>query len=627
MFRNLNQNILLNTLPEVNQYSIDEKLVSAKPLLIVNHSCKPIFSNSAFNNSFTVGLDFTLSDINSDPDLNILVNEFALSPFKKVFIESRIKSNRSGMIQEYAVEFEKIKIESEEYVLLIFNPVGNTSLIESRIDSIHAAIENGNIPVLITDAEGKVIYLTKSFEKIINKSIEEVYNQFFCNALLGLFTKEQLLTAEKSLLTKQEWIHLLSLNEPDGSTSYKEFKLSIVEKNGNSPDQFILTVNDISDYINKNLIIKESEQKLKSIINNISDPLFILKEVGNELKLETANRNFFKLLNINKEDVLDQSITIFLESLFSDKLFAILNDKNFQDLKETEFEYFYLDYVFNCKISSMQLKDESRFLIISMNDITNQKNFEDKVKRAYEKEALLNKLKTGFIENISHEIRTPFNAISGYSEIIEDSLKVKDYETISELISLVKEVLGRVTNLFNNIIEISQIESKEILFEYVFLNCSQVPKIVYNKHVERAKQKGVELFLECAPEEIFIRVDWTKFEKIINVLVDNAIKYTHYGKVVIRTFSLDNKAYITITDTGEGMNQEEVNMLQEAFSQEEIGYTRQYQGAGLGLTIASKLTKMMGGKFDIVSQKQIGTKVILTFPIYPVSNKDIFDNN
>lgn len=627
MFRNLNQNILLNTLPEVNQYSIDEKLVSAKPLLIVNHSSKPIFSNSAFNNSFTVSLDFTLSDINSDPDLNILVNEFALSPFKKVFIESRIKSNRSGMIQEYAVEFEKIKIESEEYVLLIFNPVGNTSLIESRIDSIHAAIENGNIPVMIIDAEGKVIYLTKSFEKIINKSIEEVYNQFFCNALLELFTKEQLLTAEKSLLTKQEWIHLHSLNEPDGSTSYKEFKLSIVEKNGNSPDQFILMVNDISDYINKNLIIKESEQKLKSIINNISDPLFILKEVGNELKLETANRNFFKLLNINKEDVLDQSITNFLESLFSDKLFTILNDKNFQDLKETEFQYFYLDYVFNCKISSMQLKDESRFLIISMNDITNQKNFEDKVKRAYEKEALLNKLKTGFIENISHEIRTPFNAISGYSEIIEDSLKVKDYETISELISLVKEVLGRVTNLFNNIIEISQIESKEILFEYVFLNCSQVPKIVYNKHVERARQKGVELFLECAPEEIFIRVDWTKFEKIINVLVDNAIKYTHYGKVVIRTFSLDNKAYITITDTGEGMNQEEVNMLQEAFSQEEIGYTRQYQGAGLGLTIASKLTKMMGGKFDIVSQKQIGTKVILTFPIYPVSNKDIFDNN
>lgn len=72
---------------------------------------------------------------------------------------------------------------------------------------------------------------------------------------------------------------------------------------------------------------------------------------------------------------------------------------------------------------------------------------------------------------------------------------------------------------------------------------------------------------------------------------------------------------MTITDTGDGMNEEDIKFLLEPFSQEEQGYTRKYQGAGLGLAIASKLTKKMGGLFEIISRKQTGTKVTIIFPV------------
>ena len=137
-------------------------------------------------------------------------------------------------------------------------------------------------------------------------------------------------------------------------------------------------------------------------------------------------------------------------------------------------------------------------VMINFNNITNQENYQTKMTAAYDKEVQLNKLKTSFIENMSHEIRTPFNAISGYADILEESIKTDDYKTISELVVLVKEVLSRVSHLFDYIIDMSEIESSEIVFEYVYLNCSQVLKSVHNKLKHRAKQKEIEIELRVS---------------------------------------------------------------------------------------------------------------------------------
>jgi two-component system sensor histidine kinase EvgS len=249
-----------------------------------------------------------------------------------------------------------------------------------------------------------------------------------------------------------------------------------------------------------------------------------------------------------------------------------------------------------------------------MKDITDQVVFQEQLKVAYKKEIHLNKLKAAFLENMSHEIRTPLNAIVGYSEMIDECIEEKDYKTIKDLIGSFKEVMYRVLNLYGNIVEVFQIDSGELELDMVTLNVNQVLKSVYNKKSEKAEKKNLNFHLNLDDKELNIRTDWVKFERIINSLIDNAIKYTDFGDVIISSNIINEKVQITISDTGHGIKTSNILMLYEPFVQGDEVYTRKYEGAGLGLTIAYKLTVLMGGEFDINSEENIGTNIILTFP-------------
>jgi len=111
-----------------------------------------------------------------------------------------------------------------------------------------------------------------------------------------------------------------------------------------------------------------------------------------------------------------------------------------------------------------------------------------------------------------------------------------------------------------------------------------------------------------------INTDWTKFEMIILSLIDNALKYTDYGEVKICSKLIGGDAKIQISDTGSGMDTTLIKQLLQPFVQEEEAYIRNYEGAGLGLTVAYRLTDILGGKFDIFSTKGKGTTIILSFP-------------
>jgi signal transduction histidine kinase len=109
---------------------------------------------------------------------------------------------------------------------------------------------------------------------------------------------------------------------------------------------------------------------------------------------------------------------------------------------------------------------------------------------------------------------------------------------------------------------------------------------------------------------------------VINSLVDNALKYTDYGEVKIHSRLFNDKAEIRISDTGSGMDTTRIKQLLEPFVQEEEAYVRNYEGAGLGLTVANKLTTILGGDFNVISSKNKGTTVILTFPAVDVMSAD-----
>lgn len=593
--------------------------VESKPLIIIDRNNSIVYSNQIAQINFGLDSIHNISELQTNIKFAELLLDFSQNIYPDLCINLKIKNTTNSSFLEYKAEIEKIELGDLEYLFVVFHPTENEMILENRINSIHAAIEFANLPIMTIDASGKITFLSQPMEKILGYRIDEVYGNFFCVPLENFLSKADLLTAERAFFLKQNWVKSISFINK-GKVLFKELQLVSFSNTNTGTNAFMLIAHDITDHVQKNIIIKESENKLKSIINNILDPLLILKRKDGKLFFEIGNNSFFKVFDFDKESLLNKEV----KSVFTEKILnqvienseILLNDS----LSAIEVISTHNLIHYKCKISLMNNQTGNElFVMVSFNNITDQQNYQTKLSAAYKKEVQLNKLRSTFIENISHEIHTPFNAISGYAEIMEESIRTNDQKTFTELVALVKEVLSRVSHLFNNIIDMSEIESGEMIFEYADHNCNQVLKSVHHKLKQFANEKNIEFQLELAQDEIVIKTDWLKLERIVYAIVENAIKYTAQGKVIIRSYVFNQFSYITITDTGTGMNQEDIKYLLEPFSQEEQGYTRKYQGMGLGLAIASKLTKMMGGLFKIVSRKQTGTKVTLIFPVIKVN--------
>jgi signal transduction histidine kinase len=168
----------------------------------------------------------------------------------------------------------------------------------------------------------------------------------------------------------------------------------------------------------------------------------------------------------------------------------------------------------------------------------------------------------------------------------------------------------------DNIVEVSILESGSNDFYIAIFNVNSVLKRVYQDQFVKAVSKGISLEIHLDENTSYIEVDDAKFRKILEMLVDNAIKYNKdKGTVFLRTISSGDRVVIEIEDTGIGIDEGKLEKVLEPFSQEEDeGYKRKYEGAGLGLTIAYRLTKLLKGEFNISSKVKEGTKISLVFP-------------
>lgn len=599
-------------------FRANQEFPDARTMVIVDKNSKIYYANSSFEFLFGFGEGNSLFDIESEPNIIYLIEGIAKSHYSSLHFELYLSSNNKRVDGNYSVDIEKIFIKEQEFFLLIIDSLEEKNRIEAKINNLNDALEYGNVPVIITDKKGFITYCTKSFEHILNKGIEVLFRASLANALADYLSADDLAELVDALEYSKTWRKRIEKKDASGAESFKELQLNPVLKQSNNTGNFILIANDITDYITKNRIIQKSEERQKSIINNISDLLLIIKTEKESFLFENANDNFCSTFGIDKDSVSRLNINDLFTYSFLSVVFDSISNLIQDSLLTVEFQYsnevFGKIYSGNISFTDDKYEGE-RIYIISLKDITQQILYEEQLKKTIEKESQLNKLKTIFIENMSHELRTPYNALIGYSEILDDEIKDGNLESTMEIMSALKDVFGRVLNLFANIIEVSQIESNEIMLAKVKLNCNKILSSIYELYKEKADQKNVELNVELEKADFLIEVDWMKLEKIVEVLVDNAVKYTDQGEIRLNTKLTGEEVVITIADTGIGMKEGEIEKLLQPFYQEEDVYTRSYQGVGLGLTIAHKLTKLMGGRFHISSQRDRGTEIQLVFPV------------
>ncbi len=606
-------------LHKTNYNSLDEfknlfDFPNTKPLVLINLEGKIEFANQPFENAFGLSKGNFITSVHSDPDIEIILENIIKKKFANFHIDLYFKNDPNG----YFVEFQRIIIDHKNFFVIIFTSIIERKKLEEKINNLHYALEFGYIPVATLSYEGKLTYSTRSFEKLVSKNIQEIYKKHISEILSGILTEEEKISLIEAIDKHENWKTVISTIS-GSNTGFYEFTLKAIDPREGKISGFVLTINDITDHILRIKAVEKSDKRQRMILNNISEPLIIIRKEKNDFLLDNANEAFCSAFNIQSVELVQKDLLLFPNEHFVDTLLTAIDRMNSEKMNNLKFNYKNpednSEYI--CKISSFNYENESSTLyVVSFFDITKQIQTERKLRESYEKEIRLNKLKSAFLANMSHEVRTPLNAIIGYADLLDFEIQQMDDPSLKELTTYLKDGANRLVRLLENIIDVSKIESGEYEISRSEVNVKEMFEKLKNEFLNIASLRKIEIILEIDESSQTINSDPFVIEKIFWELMDNAIKYNiDKGKVIVRTLSLDKYLRFEIIDTGRGISSEMVNEVLKPFMQDDLsGYKRRYEGAGLGLTFAYKATKLLGGDFEIISEKGHGAKVIVTLP-------------
>ena len=225
-----------------------------------------------------------------------------------------------------------------------------------------------------------------------------------------------------------------------------------------------------------------------------------------------------------------------------------------------------------------------------------------------------NNLKSDFLAQMSHEIRTPVNTILSFSSLLREHLDEKLEDDLKDSFKMIENGGRRLIRTIDLILNVSQIQSGSFTVTPTKLNIIAALKDIISEFRQAAIKKDLNLLLESNHRSLSVYADSYTLTQIFANLIHNAIKYTKSGSIVIKIEKKSNKdVVVEIIDTGVGMNDEFLAKIFEPFSQEETGYTRKFEGTGLGLTLVRKYCELNNAEISVKSKKNKGSTFTITF--------------
>ena len=262
----------------------------------------------------------------------------------------------------------------------------------------------------------------------------------------------------------------------------------------------------------------------------------------------------------------------------------------------------------------------------------NTHKLNDKLEIALKKAEDASVAKTQFLHNMSHDIRTPMNAILGYSKLMENELEGKDLPKISEYVDKLEKSGNVLLSIINNVLDMARIESGRMKVDENYANIEDIRQRLFEMFEDEAKKKNIDVNYSLNVEHKHVMADVTKVEEIFVNILSNALKYTPSNgqiKVNVDELECDEPGYMivrtSVMDTGIGMSQEYLDKIFESFSRERTTTTSKISGTGLGMAIVKKYVDLLGGTIDVKSELGKGSTFIVVLK-YKIADEKYYMN-
>lgn len=232
------------------------------------------------------------------------------------------------------------------------------------------------------------------------------------------------------------------------------------------------------------------------------------------------------------------------------------------------------------------------------------------MKKAYDKAMESEKMKTAFIQNVTHEVRTPLNIITGFAQVIADPEMDESPEERKRISTMMQKSTRQVTVLMDEIIGLSLIDSTEQVTKDDDTNINRMLRELTEEYRDYATSETEVKMETTLPDDYTLKTNENMLHRIMNCLMENAVKYTQEGSITVKSTEEEGMLKIAIEDTGSGVPEEEAEHIFDRF----VKLDNFKAGIGLGLSLSRKLAKQLGGNVELDTTYKDGARFIVTLP-------------
>lgn len=523
---------------------------------------------------------------------------------------------KNGELFDAEVSLNRIVLGNNVTLQAIVRDITKRKKAEEQISILAHSLKSIYESVCISDIEGNIIFVNNSFCETFGYEYEKIIGKHF-SIIVSESNPAKLRNEILPSVLKDGWKGEVISKRKDRTEFLSYLSTSVIRNDHGAPSALIAILADITERKKSEEALRESEERFRSLIDNMIETALILDWNG---KIIFANKSAVRLVGLSDPaEGIGKSVFDFLHPDFIEKVT--------QAIKRIKFDPSPLIDEYKIRtVTDEELWVESlgitinlsneKYILVTLRDVTMRKNAETQLMEAKEKAEEMSRIKSIFLANISHELRTPLVGILGFAELLKEQLKINHN---IEMADRILTSANRLMETLNLLLDLSRIEARKVDLNIQPYRISELVESQILLFEAVAERKNLYLNTIVSNQNLLSLVDEQIFRQIINNLINNALKYTYTGGVTVIVDSVkeDSKSFVQVKvkDTGIGIPQESLGLIFQEFRQVSEGFNRHFEGTGLGLTITKNFVESMNGRIAVTSTVGLGSTFTILFPL------------